>query len=257
MTTPPEDLSHPDLPPGAPITPLPVAAGVRTIVLFGGTFDPPHRGHVELAEQVHRRFEEEPDAAPAIVLFVPAARSPFKEQAPEATDQQRVEMLRAATEGQDGLDVWTDELDRARWARKRGGDLGPSYTVDTVRRAHAVRPERATLRLLIGADQARSFHKWREPRHIIDLAEPIVLLRTNDRAAPDADTLIEDLRDTGAWSDEDLDAWRRRIARVGTVDVSATRIRELIRAESADDTWRHLVPEGVDDVIKARGLYWG
>src|SRR5262245_39793105 len=96
-----------------PITPVPLPVTVQDVLLFGGTFDPPHLGHVRIPIQVLDRAMP----AGAFLLYVPAARSPLKESGPQASDADRVEMLRLVlTElgTPNRTAIWTDELDRAR-----------------------------------------------------------------------------------------------------------------------------------------------
>lgn len=225
---------------------MPVPPETRLVVLVGGTFDPPHRAHVELPARVRDVLEG--GSAGAWLVYVPAARSPFKTDGPVASDADRVKMLTLALEGTPRACVWTDEIDRAE-----AGE--PSYTVDTLERARrwldANGCAGAAMRLLIGADQALAFHRWREPRRIISLAEPVVMLR------PPVDTpraLVEGMRATGAWSDAELGAWESRVVDVGVIDAAATSIRERLASGGAS------VVEGVVDprvleYIREHGLY--
>ncbi|MBY0112769.1 MAG: adenylyltransferase/cytidyltransferase family protein [Phycisphaerales bacterium] len=212
-----------------PITPVPIPAGVRDAIVFGGTFDPPHVGHItpalqarELAGLGGARLEGA-GLEGAWLLYVPAARSPHKAHNPIASDADRVAMLRLALEGVDRAAVWTDEVDRA------SGE--PTYTVDTLRRLHAARPE-LSLRLLIGADQAQALHRWREPREIVKLAPPLLMLRGGVSAAR-AD-LAQRLDEVPAWSPEERAGLLRSIVEVEPVEASATRARELLRSPPAD-----------------------
>jgi len=224
----------------SPITPIQAPADAEGLLIFGGTFDPPTRAHVELALGARDR------AAPkSWLVYVPAARSPHKQEGPLAPDADRVAMLRIALRDAHRACIWTDELDRA--------DRGePSYSLTTVERAHAARPS-ARLRVLIGADQAAAFHRWRDPRRIIEIAEPVVMLR---KPSESADALMEDLERTGAWSRDDLDAWRARIAEVPVMGVSATEARDLLNSVRADDPrLADLLDQRVLDYIREHGLY--
>ncbi len=113
-----------------PITPVPLPQGVRQILLFGGTFDPPHAAHARLPFMVREQMLG-PDAW---LLYVPAARNPLKAHGPEASDADRLQMLRLLIADQAAgvqaarVAIWTDELDRSRQAP------GPTYTIDTVER---------------------------------------------------------------------------------------------------------------------------
>ncbi len=218
------------MPDDTAITPWPAPPDAPTL-LFGGSFDPPHLGHVELA--VAARDAALPDGA--WVVWVPAARSPHKEST-GASAEDRLTMLRLATEGVARGAIWTDELDRA-------GRGEPSYWVDTLERARAARGGGAALRFLIGADQAVAFHRWREARRILSLAEPLVIPRG---AVADAPALLEALGATGAWEAPDLERWEGWFVATGMLDASSTGARA---GES-----RALHPS-VRAHIEARGLY--
>lgn len=218
----------------APVSPLPPEA--KAAVVFGGTFDPPHLAHTRLVPRL--RDEAEPGAW---LLYVPAARSPHKAEPPTA-DNHRVAMLRAALAGTDRAAVWTDELDRP----------GPSYTIDTLERLHAACPV-VRLRLLIGADQAAAFHRWKNAREILALATPLVMLRTPlaERAS-----LMGVLRAAGVWSEEELSRWETCIAPAPVVDVSATELRVTLKATPRDRARLHvLLDPRVLAYIESHGLY--
>ncbi|MDX2146968.1 MAG: nicotinate-nicotinamide nucleotide adenylyltransferase [Planctomycetota bacterium] len=223
------------------------AEAQETLLLFGGTFDPPHRFHVLGPMLVARRLY-----GPAgRVLFVPAARNPLKAEGPIATDEQRVEMLKLAIEdvaasldpgsGQatQQASVWRGELLRAatgqpavgpRGAAGPGGAAGlggpaPSYTIDTVRTLLSGEASGRDLRLLIGSDQALAFHRWKEARTLIELSEPLVMLR-EPASTPEA--LLLGLEATQAWTRDELRAWCRRIAPSPIAPASSTAAREAI-----------------------------
>lgn len=180
------------------------------IGLFGGTFDPPHMGHLIVAS----------DACEALrldrLLFIPSADPPHKRGLVTATAEQRVQMVRAAIAGDPRFAV--DDLE----VRRRG----ISYSVDTLRTIRAREPE-AELFFLIGVDQMRQLHSWREPDEIARLAQLVVL--TRDGELPDAES-----------------AYRHRTVHVTRVDISATEIRA--RA-AAGRSVRYLVPEAVRGMV--------
>jgi len=113
------------------------------ILLFGGTFDPPTRAHTTLA----------PQAAALVgasrLLYVPAAISPHKLEQTPTEAEHRLAMLKLALMDTDDVEIRTLELDRA----------GPSYTIDTVETMRSEFGPDTPLRLLIGDDQAESFHR--------------------------------------------------------------------------------------------------
>ena len=191
-------------------TPWPVPIG-DDVLLYGGTFDPPHRAHAEVAAAAR-------DAAvpAAWLVYVPAARNPLKRSGPIATGAQRVEMLDLATTDIQRVGVWTDEIDRVE-------ALGePAYWIDTLRRARSLIGRKVALRFLIGADQAVSFHRWREARSILELAEPLVMPRD---AVLEEQDLAEGLRATDAWEPGEIEAWCRRLVRIAPMAASSTDAR--------------------------------
>jgi nicotinate-nucleotide adenylyltransferase len=135
--------------------------------VFGGTFDPPHLGHLALAERAAERLALER------VMFVPAARPPHKRRAPLTPARHRLAMVRLAVRGNPRFAVSDLELRRA----------GPSYTVDTLRALHARHP-RARLHLLLGADSLVDLPNWREADAIRRLATLVVAVRPGAAAPP-------------------------------------------------------------------------
>ena len=136
----------------------------QRVALYGGTFDPIHCGHLAVARAAVDTFRL------TKVLFTPCARSPFKDKAPKARDDQRLEMLERATEGLAWAEVNRNELDNPP----------PSYTWKTLEQVRANLPDEAALFLLIGQDQWRMFHHWREYERILQMAELIVLGRPGE-----------------------------------------------------------------------------
>jgi len=192
------------------------ASASGRIGIFGGTFDPPHIGHLVAAQ----------DACVALFLdrlfFVPAAAPPHKIDARVSSVAVRLEMLRAAISGNTNFEVSTIELDRS----------GPSYTVDTLRQLRQEFPD-ATLYLLVGVDQVREFSSWRESDEVLRLAELVMLARGE------------------AGADSPAGFVRHTVA-VTRLDISST----LIRARVAQGhPIRYLVPDAVAEIIRREGIY--
>ncbi len=131
-------------------------AGPR-IGVFGGSFDPPHQGHLALAEWARLELGLE------TVVFVPAGTPPHKRAASLSPMHHRVAMTRLAVRGNAAFTVSTVEARRA----------GPSYTTDTLAALAAVWPG-AELHLLMGADMYATFDDWRDPAGIAARAVMVV-----------------------------------------------------------------------------------
>jgi len=187
--------------------------------LFGGSFDPVHVGHLVVAEAAG-------EALGATVRFLPAREQPFKHAAHVATAEQRACMLELAVAGNPRLGVERIEL----------GLPAPSYTVRTLRALATRDPGRVGNRytLLLGADAARDLGAWYEVEALPELADVVVFAR------PGAGATL--LRHPAI----------RRVVEVPAIDVSATMIRERVRAGRSI---RYLVPEAVREYIAAHGLY--
>lgn len=214
----------------APITPLAVPSDARTLIVFGGTFDPPHWGHVKPAVEA-RQLAGLHDAW---LVYVPAARSPHKENPPLFSDSKRVELLRQALAEVERATIWTDELDRAAGRA--------TYTIDTLQRLRTMRPD-ATLRLLIGADQAAALHRWRDRRAIIAIAPPLIMLRGG--LAASSEQLARTLTDAQAWTASELASLTASMVPVKPVTASATAIRTALAANVLSPEIITMLPPGV------------
>ncbi len=137
---------------------------VARIGIFGGTFDPPHLGHLLLARWAAHELELDR------VVFVPAGQPPHKAHTALSSAAHRLAMIRLAVRDQAAFAVEPLEI------RRRG----PSYTVDTVR-VLAARWPQAKLHLIMGADMYRTFDQWRDPEAISERAVIAVLLRPGAR----------------------------------------------------------------------------
>jgi nicotinate-nucleotide adenylyltransferase len=143
------------------------------VVLYGGTFDPVHLGHLHLAISAQKAF---PDAK---IVFLPAGLSPGKTP-PLAPPHLRRHWLELAAQAH-GLSVWETELARS----------GPSFTVDTLAEAHRLGARRDRLFLLMGSDSYAAFSRWKEPEKIRSLCRLLLVLRPGSAAqALESDDLL-------------------------------------------------------------------
>lgn len=208
-------------------------------LFFGGSFDPPHIGHARLPSGVLADVGG-PDAW---LVYVPAARSPHKETSP-APDHHRLAMLRIALRGLGRCVIWDTELRRAE---EQPGK--PSYWAQTWETVRTVCGE-GTSRFLIGADQARSMHRWH--RYESFWRDALVMLR-GGHDEPGA--LLEALEQTGAWSAEALSHWRDAVVSVPLVDASSTHIRAQLSEPGARKNPIAGLDDRVHDYILEHGLY--
>ncbi|MDQ3606775.1 MAG: nicotinate-nucleotide adenylyltransferase [Gemmatimonadota bacterium] len=189
---------------------------MRSIGVFGGTFDPPHLGHLIVAADVCVALELDR------LLFIPAAVPPHKLAQVEATAEQRLEMVRAAVRGDARFEV--DDLELRR--------PGPSFTVDTLHTLRTRFPE-SRLYFLIGADALREIHSWREPEEVARLAQLIVFARDGQQAPT-------------------MHGISAQPVPVTRVDISASEIRRRVRTGIPI---RYLVPDAVREIIERENLY--
>lgn len=190
------------------------------VALFGGTFDPPHLGHLALAECARETLGLDR------VIFMPAGAPPHK-RGPVASAADRVALVRLAVRGNPAFEVSTLEARRE----------GPSWTIDTLRELHAAHP-RAELWLLVGADMHATMHTWREIGAITSLARIAVAVRPGSTASVKA-----------AWARGGLGV--TALANPG-LEISSSEIRTRARAGRS---LRYLVPDAVARAIAARALY--
>ncbi len=198
------------------------------VLVFGGTFDPPTRAHAELP----------PLAAAAIgasrLLYVPAAISPHKTDAPPASAAHRLAMLRLIVP--EGGEIDTREIDRG----------GPSFMIDTLTSLRAEIDPAVPLRLLIGTDQMAAFDRWHRWREILDLAPPVVMAR------PGVD-VQRALQEMAVRCGPDMASqWTERLLELPSMDDSSTRARSRVQVAWSHDSD---VIEPVSKYISAAGLY--
>jgi nicotinate-nucleotide adenylyltransferase len=198
---------------------------VTSAIVFGGTFDPVHNGHLAIARQAREGTGADE------VWFVPAALAPLRDP-PTATPQDRLELLEAAcsASGQPGLRA----LDLAI---RRGG---VSYTADVMEALRADHPD-ADLTVLLGADAARTINAWHRAADLLRTEHFVIVNRSG--ALP---LLAAEAERIG------YAAARITLLTVQSPDVSATEVRSRCRrGESIEG----LVPEVVAALIARKGMY--
>ena len=202
------------------------AEGPRRIGILGGTFDPPHVGHLWLATLARDAIGLDR------VLFMPAAQPPHKRLRGMSSATDRLLMTRLAIAADEAFELTLIEMERP----------GPSYTIDSVDELRRAYGDDAHLFLLMAADTLAQIDSWREPDALLERVEWAVGPRPGV-PLPERSALEDRFGDRAS-----------RIHLLGgpSLDVSSTQIRERVAAGHAI---RYLVPRGVEELITDRGLY--
>ncbi len=194
--------------------------------VFGGTFDPPHLGHLAAAQEAleDQRLDR--------VLFMPSEQNPLKLDRTTSPTAHRLAMTALAIAENPAYELSQADI---------GGD-GPSYTVDLLERLHRELGPGAELVFISGMDVLHELDRWRDPLRMLDLARLVVIARPGQERLAPADV------------DRRLPGASRRITVVDTpgVAVSAT---ELRRRVAEGRSIRYLVPDAVIAYIQEHGLY--
>ena len=197
----------------------------RRIGVLGGTFDPPHVGHLWLASLAADEMSLDR------VLFMPAGQPPHKGDRPVTRATDRLLMTRLAIAGEDGFEICPIEIERP----------GPSFTIDSVAELRRAYPD-ATLFLLMASDSLAQIDTWREPDRLLAEVEWIVGPRPGG-VAPDPAGLAERFGPN---------AERIHVLAGPMLEVSSSEIRRRV---AAGRTIRYLVPREVEELISHHRLY--
>lgn len=206
-------------------------------VIYGGTFDPVHHGHLRTALEVREHLAVER------VALVPCHIPPHRE-APGVSSEQRLMLLALAVADEPGLVVDRRELDRS----------GASYTADTLRHLRESMPASEPLVMVVGTDAFAGFDRWRDWQAIPELAH-IVLVQRPGASLPEgseAARLLARCRVDSAAALAGAPAGCILPLTLPQLEISATGIRERL---AGGRSVRYLVPEGVLGAITRGGLY--
>jgi nicotinate-nucleotide adenylyltransferase len=197
---------------------------VAELGVLGGTFNPPHVGHLVMAQEALDQLGLDR------VVLMPVAMPPHKEALADPGADVRLELCELATAGAPGVAVSDLEIERG----------GASYTVDTLRALHEREPEHA-LTFIVGGDMAYSLPSWREPEAVLRMARLAVAERDGLRREDIAQRLAPlHSGDRVAFFD------------MPRLDLSSSAIRERV---AAGRSIRYLVPDPVIEAITSRRLY--
>lgn len=203
---------------------------IERILIYGGTFDPPHLAHTKLPPLVCDQLDCDR------ILYVPARLNPLKRDDPPADNAHRLAMLTIALADVPNAEICTLELERD----------GPSYTIDTLKQLRDRYGPGVKFVLMIGADQALEFHQWKSWQQILELAEPAVVLRQ----PWDEQSFAAELRQR--YGEEEARQWLSRVVRTPMIEVSSTDVRRALAARGRLDG---KVGAEVHDYIERHGLY--
>lgn len=198
----------------------------RRIAIIGGTFDPPHRGHLAAAQAVR-------DQLAVDQIWFMVAGNPYQktDSRPITDGAVRVAMVRALVNAEPGFSVDDREVRR----------IGPTYTVDTLEELVREMPD-TSFYLVIGADAAAGFSTWKSPERIVALSTLVIVNRTGAQQSqqwrgslpPDA-SVVEVM--------------------MSPVDVSSTDIRARVADGSSAESLAEMMTPAVARIIVERGLY--
>jgi len=218
---------------------------MKRIAFYGGSFDPPHIGHLTIARKLIDLFALDE------FVFIPAFHAPHKKNRKPTSAFHRFAMLSAATNKEQKIKVSTAELDAPE----------KPFTIETQTRLKNEMPD-AQIFFVIGADSWVEITTWREWKSVLMLTNIIVITRPDyeigfSHVTEEIKSRIADLRNKGQEESEDIRLKTKDqkiyITDVVNLDVSATEIRRRIRDD--DGGWRKFVPGEVANYIKKYELY--
>ena len=199
------------------------------LLLFGGSFNPIHVGHLIIARAAAEQLGVER------TILIPSAAPPHKTGSDLAAPEDRLEMVRLAVAGEPGFEVSDIELRRE----------GPSYTLLTVQAYRQQVGADVPLYWLIGGDTLPELHSWYHIAELVDLCRIVTAVRPGFET-PDFSTLF------GCLSLAQIQRLRESILSTPRIDISATQIRARVREGKSI---RYLVPESVVEYIAQERLY--
>ena len=191
------------------------------IAILGGTFDPPHLGHLILADTVLKELNYDK------VLFIPSKIPPHKNISGEVSNEDRLNMLKLSIEDDKRFSFDDYELKSE----------GISYSIKTLNYLYQNYNIEGKIALIIGADLIKNFHKWKEPEKISELANIVAVNREEN------DNLDK----------ENIEKYNIKIIIAPRIDISSTLIRERIKKNKA---FRYFLNNKVYDYIISNKLYF-
>lgn len=192
------------------------------IAILGGTFDPPHLGHLILADTVIKELNYDK------VLFIPSKIPPHKNISGEVSNEDRLNMLKLSIEDDKRFSFDDYELKSE----------GISYSIKTLNYLYQNYNIEGKIALIIGADLIKDFHKWKEPEKISELANIVAVNREENE---------------NLFFKENIEKYNIKIIIAPRIDISSTLIRERIKKNKA---FRYFLNDKVYDYIISNKLYF-
>ncbi len=190
------------------------------IAILGGSFDPPHLGHLILADTVITNCNYDK------IIFIPAKIPPHKNISGEVSNEDRLNMLKLSIESDERFLLDEYELNND----------GVSYTINTLNYLYKNYDIEGKIGLIIGADLIKDFDKWREPEKIAEISNITVVNREDDK------NLYK----------ENIDKYNIKVIMAPRIDISSSLIRNRIKEKKG---FRYFVKEKVYDYIVSKKLY--
>ncbi|MCQ6266299.1 nicotinate-nucleotide adenylyltransferase [Fictibacillus sp. WQ 8-8] len=187
------------------------------IGIFGGSFHPPHNGHLLIAQEALAAFSLDR------VEWLPASHPPHKDLVSGVSAEDRIDLVKAAIQGNSKFSLSLIEFERE----------GPSYTIDTIRELKKREPNHHYF-FIIGGDMADSLSTW---HGIEELSRLVTFIGINRSGHP---------------LDENQNPYGVQLLEVPVFDVSSTLIRKRI---AAGENTKYLIPDDVRKIIEVKGLY--
>ena len=209
------------------------------IGLFGGTYDPIHVGHIEIANKAMDELNLD------TIYFIPTGKSYFKENV--LSSDIRLHMVKSAIDSNDKFKLSDCEIKRT----------GNTYSIDTVKLFRKQFPD-DELFFIMGMDSFRLFHKWKSYKDILELATLVVAPRTKTRSDNTQDGIIdnEDVEDDTYFEEMCLKNPDATILRLhmDKIDISSTDLRNMLKNKEYDKA-RNYIPSKTLEYIIKEGIY--
>jgi nicotinate-nucleotide adenylyltransferase len=194
--------------------------------ILGGTFNPPHLGHLICAQEAYLQLQLNR------VVLIPARIPPHKPVEDEPGPRHRLELCRLAVQGDERFEV--SDLEMAR--------EGPSFTVDTLEVLQSKAPD-SELFLIVGGDVAAGLPQWREPERVLSFAT-VAVARRRGTSRDSVDRALQSIRG----------GERAEFFRMPRIGISSTMVRNRART---GQPIKYIVPDAVAHYIEEHGLYGG